>query len=65
MARPFDCVEMKSRVQARLAEEFAGLTDDQVRRRLAEELTEGDDPVARKWRALTARRPAARPRASR
>jgi len=65
MPRPFDCVEMKDRVQAKVAEELAGLTDDQVRRRLADELAAGNDAVARKWRELTAARPSAPPRASR
>ena len=50
--KTFDCVEMKNKIQARLAEEYRGLTDEERRRKIAHELASSDDPVARKWRAI-------------
>ena len=50
--KTFDCVEMKDRIQAQLANEYRGLTDEEKRRRIADELATSDDPVARKWRAV-------------
>lgn len=51
---------MKNRIQAGLAEEYSGLTDEQRRGHIARELAEADDPVARKWRALAAAKRAIR-----
>ncbi len=50
--KKFDCVEMKNTIQAKLAQEYAGLTDAEVRARIEEKLATSDDPVARKWRSL-------------
>jgi len=49
--RKFDCVKMKNDIQARLAREWRGLTDDQIVERIRQELATGDDPVAQLWRA--------------
>jgi hypothetical protein len=34
--KDFDSVEMKAQIQARLQQEWAGLTDEQVRRKIEE-----------------------------
>lgn len=49
--KAYDCVEMKNAIQAKQREEYAGLTDDEVRARIEQKLATSDDPVARKWRA--------------
>ncbi len=54
-SKAFDCVEMKNRIQAKHRKEWAGLTDQEVRRLIQEELSNGDDVVSRKWRRLKAR----------
>ena len=50
--KTFDCVEMKNKIQAQLAAEYRGLTDEERRRRIADELATSDNPVARKWRTM-------------
>jgi hypothetical protein len=50
--KTFDCVQMKNAIQARHLQERRGLTDAEVRRRIAERLASSDDPVAQKWCAL-------------
>ena len=55
----FDCVAMKNDVQARVQEDYAGLSDEQERARMAQELSTSDDVVARKWRRLRERQQAA------
>jgi len=56
--KDFDCVEMKNAAQAALSREFEGLTDEQQRARITEELESSDDIIARKWRRLSARQAA-------
>jgi hypothetical protein len=59
--KDFDCVEMKRNVQARLAEEYAGLDEEEVRTRRAHKLATSQHPAARTWRAIAeAERPIAR-----
>ncbi len=53
--KQFDCVQMKNAIQARRRQEYAGLTDEQVRERIAQRLADSDDIVARKWRKITNR----------
>jgi hypothetical protein len=43
---------MKNELQARRRREYAGLTDEQIRRRMQEKLRTSSDPVSRKWREL-------------
>ena len=50
--KAFDCVEMKNAIQAKHRSEFDGLTDEEVRRRIAERLANSSDVVARKWRSI-------------
>ena len=50
--KTFDCVEMKNAIQARLRKQREGLTDEEVRRQIAEFLATSDDIVARKWRRI-------------
>ena len=50
--KSFDCVDMKDAIQARQREEYAGLTDEEVRARIELKLATSDDPVARKWREI-------------
>ena len=53
-AKRFDCVAMKNRIQAEQAQEYRGLTDEQVRRRIRRALAKSKSPVGRLWRALAA-----------
>jgi len=52
--KEFDCVEMKNAIQARLRKRYRGLSDEEVRRRIAHRLETSDDPIARKWREIEA-----------
>jgi hypothetical protein len=51
-SKVFDCVEMKTRIQARLQAEWAGLSNEQVRERIQQRLAESDDPLAQWWRRV-------------
>ena len=59
-AKAFDCVKMKDRIQARLAREWRGLTDEQIRRRIRDEMAKSNDPISRLWRAASRNAPASR-----
>ncbi len=52
--RTLDCVALKTRVQRELQEEWRGLTDEEVRRRIRQELESPDNLVAKWWRSLDA-----------
>lgn len=52
--KAFDCVEMKRRVQEQRAKEYAGLTDEEIARRIQETLNTSDDPVAAWHRKILA-----------
>jgi hypothetical protein len=54
-AKTFDCVRYKDELQARLRREYAGLTDEQVRRRIRRKLATSQGPIAKLWRTLEAR----------
>ncbi|HOZ46735.1 MAG TPA: hypothetical protein PLO37_14525 [Candidatus Hydrogenedentes bacterium] len=49
--KPFDCVEMKDRIQAKLLEEYEGLTPEEERAKRLQKLAAGDSPAARLWQA--------------
>lgn len=51
----FDCVKMKNEAQAKLRADLAGLTDEEKRARVQQELATSDDIVAQKWRRLSRR----------
>ena len=53
--KDFDCVEMKNAIQARRRQQYEGLSDEEVRKRIDAELATSDDPVARKWRKIAER----------
>jgi hypothetical protein len=53
--KPFDCVRYKDDLQTRLRGEYAGLTDEQVRRRIRQKLATSPGPIAKLWRTLEAR----------
>ena len=46
----FDCVALKDEVQGRLRRELQGLSDEEQRARIRQELEASDSIVARKWR---------------
>lgn len=56
-AKTFDCVAMKNRIQAELAEERSRLGDEEFRRRREQWLKTTTDPLARWWRSLTGTSP--------
>ncbi|HPG69896.1 MAG TPA: hypothetical protein PLO37_23850 [Candidatus Hydrogenedentes bacterium] len=49
----FDCIELKDRVQAELAEEYKGLAEDEKERQRIEKFRASNHPAARLWRRLT------------
>ncbi|MGQ9651044.1 MAG: hypothetical protein ACUVXJ_13120 [Phycisphaerae bacterium] len=49
-AKKFDCVKMKNDIQARLAEQHRGLTDEQIREQVHRQLSTSNSPIARLWR---------------
>jgi hypothetical protein len=55
-AKRFDSVAAKDRIQARLAREFRGCTDDEVRRRIGRLLARSENPIGRLWRSLEKKR---------
>lgn len=55
--KTFDCVEMKNAIQAKLHEEYAGLTPQQVRDKRREKLAASANIIARKWRSVRKRSP--------
>jgi len=58
--KPFDCVEMKRQVQARLLEETERRGEEEVLRRHRQWLETSDDPLARWWRSIQQAAKAAR-----
>ena len=53
--KKFDCVKMKNDIQAKLAKEQEGLSDEEISRRRRQWLETSDDPLARWWRSLGSR----------
>lgn len=49
--KTFDCVEMKNAIQRKLSEEWKGLSDDEIRRRIHHRLETSDDELSRWWRS--------------
>jgi hypothetical protein len=54
-AKEFDCVRMKDEIQARLARQWRGLTDEEIRERIQRKLATSKSPIAQLWRKLLAR----------
>jgi hypothetical protein len=54
-AKEFDCVRMKDEIQARLARQWRGLTDEEIRERIRRKLATSKSPIAQLWRKLQAR----------
>ena len=53
--KEFDCVRMKDEIQARLARQWRGLTDEEIRERIQRKLATSKSPIAQLWRKLLAR----------
>ncbi|MCX7016060.1 MAG: hypothetical protein NTW86_26470, partial [Candidatus Sumerlaeota bacterium] len=47
-----DCVEMKNRIQAERAKEYAGLSEEEIAARRLSALATSDHPAAQFWRRL-------------
>ena len=54
--KKFDCVRLKDKIQARLTRQWRGLTDEEIRERIRQELATSDSPIAQLWRKLPARK---------
>ncbi len=52
-AKRFDCIELKDQIQAKLAAEYRGLRDEEIRERTRQKLATSDSPVAWLWRSLS------------
>ena len=48
----FDCVEMKSQIQARLEKEYEGLSDDEAWARIREKAETSENSVWTWWRSV-------------
>ncbi|HIJ65436.1 MAG TPA: hypothetical protein HPP77_05735 [Candidatus Hydrogenedentes bacterium] len=48
--KPFDCIAMKDEIQARLAKSWCGLTDEEIRDRVKEELRTSKASLVQWWR---------------
>ncbi len=51
--KEFDCVAMKDAIQAQHAKEYAGLSQDEIRRRIQEKLETSEHPAAVWWRRIS------------
>lgn len=47
-------MQMKNELQARMAERYKGLSDEEIARRRREWLEKSDDPLAKWWRSIPA-----------
>ncbi len=54
--KTFDCVEMKHAIQARHAEEYAGMTSEAIAEHVQEKLAMSDHPVAIWYRKVLAQK---------
>ncbi len=52
VAKAFDCVDMKRRLQAKLHEKWAGLTTEQIQAAIAADLATSQSDLARWWRKM-------------
>ena len=50
VAKEFDCVAMKNRIQREMLEEEERIGEEEARRRRREWLMSSDSPLARLWR---------------
>ncbi|NOT00865.1 MAG: hypothetical protein HOP29_09575 [Phycisphaerales bacterium] len=50
--KTFDCVEMKNAIQRKLSEEWKGLSDEEIRRRVHQRLETSDDELSRWSRSM-------------
>ncbi len=50
--KKFDCVKIKDEIQAKLAQEYEGLSGEEIRERTKQKLAVSRSPVARLWRSL-------------
>lgn len=48
-----DCIKLKDRLQADLAREYEGLSEDEIEARRHEKLRTSTHPAARLWHRLT------------
>ena len=55
MKKNFDCVEMKNNIQKKLLERWEGLTPEQIRLSIQEELRADESGIGQLWRRLKAR----------
>lgn len=46
LKKEFDCVEMKSSIQERINKEFEGMSDEQIRAKMLEEIMASNSPFA-------------------
>ena len=53
---PFDCVDMKDRIQAELLREYEGMSSEEERRKRLDKLATSDSPAARMWQSARERR---------
>ena len=59
--KKLDCIKMKDGIQARLAEKWKGLSDEEVRQLIRDDLETSDDLLARWWRSVGAHKQECQP----
>jgi len=52
VVKTFDCVDMKNTIQTALRRERTGMSEEDVRTMVQEELATGDDMLSRLWQSL-------------
>ena len=57
--KKFDCIQMKDQIHAKLNKEYNGLNEDQISKRIREDLDTSDSPMGKFWRELNSKKKAA------
>ena len=54
--KEFDCVKMKNEIQEMLSEEWKGMTDEEIRDQIRNDLMSSSDPISEKWQRILKRK---------
>lgn len=57
--KKFDCIQMKDQIHEKLNKEYKDLNETQISKRIGEDLTTSDGPMAKFWRELKSKKKAA------
>jgi len=57
--KKFDCIQMKDQIHAKWNKEYNGLNENQISKRIREDLDTSDSPMGKFWRELNSKKKAA------